>query len=208
MNRVSGLSSLWASPFKFQVSGLKFFISHLLPLTSYLLIFTLIFTLIFSCRRYNTQQPAQDMTVFERQKQEILLRVNRELIEEDAEKIEAFAGRNGWELKTTESGLWYMIYKNGQGEKAVTGKIATLEYTLSLLDSTICYSSEQLGPKVFRLGQGDVESGLEEGVLLMRVGDKARMIMPPHLAHGLIGDGYCIPRRSIILYDVELTVIQ
>jgi len=204
MNRVSGLTSLRASPFKFQVSGLKFFVFHLLSFTSYLLIFTL----IFSCRRYNTQQSATDTIDIERQKQEILLRVNRQLVEEDAKEIEAFAGRNGWELKTTESGLWYMIYQNGPGEKAVTGKIATLEYTLSLLDSTICYSSEQLGPKVFRLGQGGVESGLEEGVLLMRVGDKARMIMPPHLAHGLTGDGYCIPRRAIILYDVKLTVIQ
>ena len=107
-------------------------------------------------------------------------------------------------MKTTDSGLWYMIYHSGQGEKAVTGKIATLEYTLSLLDSTVCYS----GQKEFRLGQGGVESGLEEGVLLMRTGDKARMVMPPHLAHGLTGDGICIPRRAIILYDVELVNIK
>ena len=107
-------------------------------------------------------------------------------------------------MKTTESGLWYMIYHSGQGEKAATGKIATLEYTLSLLDSTVCYS----GQKEFRLGRSRVESGLKEGVLLMRVGDKARMIMPPHLAHGLLGDGVCIPQRAIILYDVELVNIR
>ena len=184
---------------------MKFLHSSLSTLHSPLFILLI---LIFSCRRYNTQQPAQDTTEIERQKQEILLRVNRQLVEEDAEEIEAFAGRNGWQLKTTESGLWYMIYQNGQGEKAATGKLVTLEYTLSLLDSTICYSSEQLGPKAFRLGQGGVESGLEEGVLLMRAGDKARLIMPPHLAHGLIGDGYCIPRRAIILYDVELVKVQ
>jgi len=175
----------------------------------FLLLFSLLsLTLILTCRRYNTQQPTQDINEIERQKQEILLRVNRELVEEDAQEIEAYAGRNGWQMQTTESGLWYMIYQNGKGEKAATGRIVTLEYTLSLLDSTICYSSEQLGPKVFLLGQGGVESGLEEGVLLMRVGDKARMIMPSYLAHGLIGDGYCIPRRAIILYDVELVAVQ
>ena len=164
-------------------------------------LFILIFLFVFSCRRYNTWQPVQD-TSDERMRQEIVLRVNQQLVEEDAQEIEALAGRKGWQMKTTESGLWYMIYHSGQGEKAATGKIATLEYTLSLPDSTVCYS----GQKEFRLGRGgvDVEAGLEEGVLLMRVGDKARMFMPPHLAHGLTGDGVCIPRRAIILYDVEL----
>jgi len=170
----------------------------------------LILFFVFSCRRYNTQQPVIDTSESERLKQEILLRVNQQLVEENAQEIEAYAEREGWQLKTTESGLWYMIYKNGKGEKAARGKIATLEYTVSFLDSTLflCYSSELLGQKEFRLGQSDVEAGLYEGVLLMRVGDKARMFMPPHLAHGLTGDGICIPRRATILYDVELVSLR
>ena len=165
--------------------------------------------LAFSCRRsYNTQQPAQDTGEVERLKKEILLRVNQEMIEEEIAFVDTFVRRSGWQMKTAESGLRYMIYENGRGEKAATGKTATLEYTLSLLDSTICYSSAQSGTKSFRLGQGGVETGLEEGVLLMRVGDKARFVMPPHLAHGLTGDGECIPRRAIILYDVELVGLQ
>jgi FKBP-type peptidyl-prolyl cis-trans isomerase len=167
--------------------------------------FGILIFFVLSCgRSYNTQQPAQDLSGFERQKNEILLRVNQQLVEEDAEVIETYAAQKGWQLKTTESGLSYMIYASGQGEKATAGKIATLVYTVSLLDSTVCYSSEQLGIKEFQLGHGGVEAGLEEGVLLMRVGDKARLFMPPHLAHGLTGDGDCIPRRAIILYDVEL----
>ena len=138
------------------------------------------------------------------------MRVNRELVEEDAQNIAAFAERKGWQMEKTESGLWYMIYEKGKGEKAETGRIATLEYTLSLMNGTICYSSEEFGPKEFRLGQGGVgvESGLEEGVLLLREGDKARLFLPPHLAHGLLGDGVCIPRRAVILYDVKLVRIR
>jgi FKBP-type peptidyl-prolyl cis-trans isomerase len=171
--------------------------------------FVLFLFLVLSCgRSYNTQQPAQDMSEFERLKNEILLRVNQQLVEEDAEEIEAYAERKGWQLKTTETGLSYMIYGNGQGEKAATGKTATLEYTVSLLDGTVCYSSEQTGQKIFTLGRGEVEAGLEEGVLLMRVGDKARLFMPPHLAHGLTGDGDCIPQRAIIMYDVELVALK
>ena len=171
--------------------------------------YSVILLFAVSCRRtYNTQQLAEDTTEIERLKKEILLRVNQQLVEEEMAEIGAFAERNEWQMKTTESGLWHMIYENGKGERATTGKTVTLEYTMSLLNSTVCYSSAQLGAKIFRLGQGGVEAGLEEGVLLMRAGDKARMIMPPHLAHGLVGDGECIPRRAIIVYDVELVSVK
>ena len=164
---------------------------------------------ILSCgRSYNTQQSAKEIAEIMRQREEIMLRVHQQLVEEDAEEIAAYAAREGWQLKTTDSGLSYMIYENGQGEKAAAGKIATLEYTLSLMDGDVCYSSEQLGQLTFRLGTTEVEAGLDEGVQLMRVGDKARLFLPPHLAHGLTGDGVCIPRRATILYDVELMNLE
>jgi FKBP-type peptidyl-prolyl cis-trans isomerase len=53
-----------------------------------------------------------------------------------------------------------------------------------------------------------VESGLEEGILLLQEGDKARFIMPPHLAHGLIGDRDKIPARATIIYDLELVSLS
>jgi len=148
--------------------------------------------------------PQQDVVDIGRIRNEVLITVNRELVEEDNERIRAFVESVGWLMKTTESGLWYKIYHEGNGEVAQTGMLATLEYTVSLLDGTVCYSSAQYGPLSFVLGRGGVESGLEEGILLLRVGDKARMIMPPHLAHGLPGDGDCIPQRAIIIYEVEL----
>lgn len=176
--------------------------------------FSVTFFPAISCRRYNTQQQAQDANEIDRLKKEVLLRVNQQLVEEDVNDIEAFAERKGWQMKTTDSGLRYMIYEKGNGEKASMGKKATLEYTISLLDSTVCYSSALSGPRIIRLGHGDmetglnVETGLEEGLLLMRVGDKARLILLPHLAHGLSGDGNCIPRRATVLYDIELVSLQ
>jgi len=177
----------------------------------YLYLSLLFVLMVCSCRRYHTQQPVQDTAAVERLKNETLLRVNQQLVEEDAAEIKAFAEHRNWQMKTTETGLWYMIYESGEGEKAVDGKVATLKYTVSLLDSTVCDSWEQSGQKQFLLGKGranDIEPGLEEGVLLMREGDKARLLLPPHLAHGLAGDGDCIPRRAIILYDVELVHLK
>ena len=50
----------------------------------------------------------------------------------------------------------------------------------------------------------NVETGLHEGIKYMKVGEKAKMILPSHLAHGLIGDSKKIPPRSTIVYDIEL----
>ena len=97
-----------------------------------------------------------------------------------------------------------MIYKHGKGIKSKTGQIALLNYKISLLDGTLCYSSDSLGTKSFAIGHGGVESGLEEGILLLHEGDKARFIMQPFKAHGLLGDMDKIPARSIIVYDIEL----
>ena len=135
---------------------------------------------------------------------ESLIRANKGLVTIDKERIEAFAERHQWEMATTETGLWYQIYEHGTGDSARNGLIASLKYTISLLDGTLCYSSDSTGEKTFLIGQGGVESGLEEGILLMRCGDKARFIMPPHLAHGLPGDNDKIPPRSTIVYQVEL----
>ena len=58
--------------------------------------------------------------------------------------------------------------------------------------------------KTIKIAAGSVEGGLDEALLLMRIGDKARIILLPHLAHGLLGDFEKIPARSIIVYYIEL----
>ncbi len=136
---------------------------------------------------------------------ESLVEVNKVLVKKDEEKIKSFIKRHNWNMRETGTGLWYMIYQQGKGEKAQEGLVATINFNISLLDGTECYSSDASGPKRFKIGQGGVESGLEEGILLMHSGDQARFIMPPHLAYGLIGDDKKIPARAILVYEVELT---
>ncbi len=135
---------------------------------------------------------------------ENLIKANKGLVSLDKERIEAFVKRHNWDMEMSETGLWHQIYEHGTGDSAQTGKVATLKFEVSLLDGTLCYTSDSIGPKTFLIGQGGVESGLEEAVLLMRIGDKARFILPPHLAYGLIGDEDKIPARATIVYNVEL----
>lgn len=143
-----------------------------------------------------------------REKKEMLVRVNKYLVKKDVELIESYIQRRGWTMELTESGLFYEIFEHGNGDKAANGKMATINYTVSLLDGTVCYNSEGQGPKKFVLGHNTEESGLEQGILMMQEGDKGRFILPPHLAHGLLGDENRIPARSIIVYEVELVDVS
>ncbi len=135
---------------------------------------------------------------------EELISVNRYMVEKDASIIKDYVERNEYNMLETETGLWYQIDKDGQGEYVKKGDVVKLAYEISLIDGTLCYTSDSLGHKMFKVGQGGVEAGLEEGVLLLRKGSKATFIMPPHRAHGLVGDDDKIPGRSILLYKVEL----
>jgi FKBP-type peptidyl-prolyl cis-trans isomerase FkpA len=139
---------------------------------------------------------------------EDLVRANQFLIGNDMDLITAYTARRNWDLDFTGTGLGYQVYERGGGPEVKRGNTISLEYTLSLLDGTICYSSENEGLKMFRVGQGGVESGLEEGVLMLRQGDKARFVLPPFLGHGLIGDRERIPPRAVLIYEVEVVKVS
>ncbi|MEW6467612.1 MAG: FKBP-type peptidyl-prolyl cis-trans isomerase [Bacteroidota bacterium] len=134
--------------------------------------------------------------------------VNNYLQKKESDEIDAYVLQRKWQMTTTGTGLRYEIYEKGDGEKAKSGMIARVSYEISLLDGTVCYSSRTDGYKEFKIGEDYVETGIHEGVQLMRVGDKARFIIPSYLAHGLMGDYNKIPPRSVIIYDIELLSLR
>jgi FKBP-type peptidyl-prolyl cis-trans isomerase FkpA len=170
------------------------------------IVFILLIFSYASCRR--AVQDYDDSDQAEVSTEESFVKINRYLLKRHQDQISAYAKRKSWNMQSTETGLWYEVLREGNGAKASKGKIISLHYTVSLLDGTICDSSDQSSPKSFRIGQGGVEAGLEEGVLLLREGDKARLIMPPHMAHGNFGDRDKIPPGAILIYEIEILSIQ
>jgi len=70
-------------------------------------------------------------------------------------------------------------------------------------------------PFKFKLGKGDVIPGWDEGFRLMSEGEKAILIVPPHLAYGEQGSGfqkkedtYVVPPNSTLIFEVELLKIK
>jgi len=139
---------------------------------------------------------------------ESLIKVNKYLINSENLDIDNYIRRHNLTVIETGSGVKYQIIKQGTGEKTQRDKIVTLEYRVKLITGDIIYSSDKTGPKQFKIGHGGVESGLEEAILNMRVGDNSIIIIPSHLAYGLLGDNNKIPSRSTIIYEIELTNIN
>jgi FKBP-type peptidyl-prolyl cis-trans isomerase FkpA len=137
-----------------------------------------------------------------------LINYNKKVAQTEDQEIEDFIGRYQWSMNTTQTGLRYMIIRRGNGQKAVKGKKAVINYTVRLINGDTCYTSGKDGPLEFQIGHGGVESGLEEGILLLRVGDRAKFIVPSHLAFGLLGDQAKIPQRATLVYDVDLIKIK
>ena len=129
---------------------------------------------------------------------------------EEEEEIENFLShRPDWKCTRTGTGLRYFIYhKSENKDTARVGDEVLVDFEISLLDGTICYSSENDGPESFIVEKTDIESGLHEGMQYMCTGDKAKFILPSHMAHGMIGDTEKIPPMMPTVYDITLISIN
>lgn len=141
-----------------------------------------------------------------------LVEANKMSVKRESDEIDQYVKHKDWQMITTGTGLRYMITKKGTGElaneDAAFRKYATVKFKVSLIDGTLCYSSDSTGLREFLIGQDDVETGLHEGIQYLHVGDKATFILPSHLAYGLMGDQRKIPPKASVLYDIELIKIR
>ncbi|MEM9078133.1 MAG: peptidylprolyl isomerase [Bacteroidota bacterium] len=112
-------------------------------------------------------------------------------------------------FQKTESGLRYQIIQKGSGVEAQKGKTVSVHYEGSLSNGQVFDSSYSRNQPIdFSLGIGQVISGWDEGIGLLRVGDKARFVIPSHLAYGSAGAGGVIPPDATLIFDVELMDVK
>ncbi len=151
-------------------------------------------------------------------------------LKQEAEKKKiAFAAEAAEQIKKAEvlpSGLKVLVLKEGTSLKPKIGQKVALKYAGWLSDGTLFDTSETEIAKMFgkfeninAMHRGDMtpmeivcspEAGLvpgfKEGMLLMKVGEKIRLFIPPHLGYGNQGGGP-IPPNSDLIFDLEMTKI-
>ncbi|MBM3299239.1 MAG: FKBP-type peptidyl-prolyl cis-trans isomerase [Deltaproteobacteria bacterium] len=110
---------------------------------------------------------------------------------------------------TTPSGLNVEILQEGNGPLPQRGQSVIVHYTGTLPDGKKFDSSLDRGtPFSFKLGEGQVIRGWDEGLALMKVGSRARLTIPSNLGYGPRGAGNVIPANATLIFDVELLGIK
>jgi peptidylprolyl isomerase len=123
-------------------------------------------------------------------------------------KIESF-NIEGKASIITDSGLKYYLVKEGTGKQAAASDEVTVHYTGYFEDGSIFDSSvKRAQPFKFTLGMGRVIAGWDEGIALMKIGDKMRFVIPYQLAYGEKGYPGVIPPKATLIFDVDLLEIK
>lgn len=139
---------------------------------------------------------------------EKLTSMNRKIVEKESGAIEDFIARHNFKTTRTGTGLRYEIYHKGKGKHPLSQDTVRINYRVFLLDGELCYSTDSTGPIDFIIGRGEQIKGLEEGLTYMVPGDKARLIVPSHLAYGMSGDMNEIPPSNALYLDIELVNVN
>ena len=149
-----------------------------------------------------------DTTVHIHTMDDTLLNFNRQVVVEESQEIDDFIQRYHWNMHMTQTGLRWMIYKNGKGNIVRKGDVACIKYSISLINGDVVCHADSSKLFEFEVGKAEVPNGLDEGILFLKRGDHAKLILPSHLAFGLLGDMDKIRNRAILVYDVELCQIK
>ena len=111
--------------------------------------------------------------------------------------------------KRTATGLRYVLLAEGKGELAKPGDLVTVLYTGWLLNGTqFDQSIDPAKPFEFRLGRKNVIEGWDQGLQLMRPGEKRLFIVPYELGYGSRGQPPSIPPRATLIFEVQLLEIK
>jgi FKBP-type peptidyl-prolyl cis-trans isomerase len=142
-----------------------------------------------------------------RQKQAQAMRV---AAEDNKKEGDAFLAKN----KTKEgvvilpSALQYKIIKAGDGKKPTETDTVEVNYRGTLINGTEFDSSYSRGqPATFKV-KGGVIPGWTEALLLMPVGSRWQVFVPPQLAYGERGAGRDIGPNATLIFEVELLAIK
>lgn len=139
---------------------------------------------------------------------DILFKRNQEKAASNLEAGKQFLAENATKdgVVALESGLQYLVLKEGEGAHPTATSNVKCHYHGTLIDGRIFDSSVQRGmPATFPLNR--VITGWTEGVQLMKPGSKFRFFIPPHLGYGDRQVGSDIAPNSTLIFDVELLEI-
>ena len=112
-------------------------------------------------------------------------------------------------MQATPSGLYYKITKTTNGVDPKAGDEVSVHYAGKLVDGSEFDSSfKRNQPIEIPIGVGQVIKGWDEGILLLKEGEAATLLIPSELGYGARGAGGVIPPNAWLIFDVELVKVN
>lgn len=171
-----------------------------------ILLIIVFIVILFSCSNSSNNEKSKQAE--KESVNESLIEINKDLLMQESNMIDEYVKKNNLEVVRTGTGLRYQIFESGEGDYINKGDVVTLKYDIRLLNGELLYSSDNDGYKTFMVGRGGVESGLEEAILKLKKNSVSILIIPSHLAHGLIGDGNRIPPKAVLVYKLKVVDVK
>jgi FKBP-type peptidyl-prolyl cis-trans isomerase FkpA len=156
-----------------------------------------------SCGGKKVQEKATESVV-----KEHFEHANKLIVQRERKDIEDFIRRHHFSMDSTGTGLRYSVYRKGQGAYPHPHDRIVFSYRVFFLTGDLIYEINDASPDTANLAEGMLVNGLEEAVAGMNQGAKAHIILPAHLAYGMLGDEKKIPGATPLFYDLHLIKIN
>jgi gliding motility-associated peptidyl-prolyl isomerase len=107
-------------------------------------------------------------------------------------------------------GYWYFYNtKNSTvSNQPKVGDVVLFDYEIKDLDGKIIYTQAELKPQQYKVDKQDFLKGIQDGIKLMKKGEKVTFLFPSHMAFGYHGDNNRIGTNQPLLCSVTLNDIK
>ena len=134
---------------------------------------------------------------------------NAKRLKEEPKRIAKYIKDNNITEKPQISGLYYIEKQVGEGDFVQEGDLVAVHYSIYNLDNQLIESSYDYGqPLPFVYGSDQMIAGIEEAIGYMRVGGKARIVVPSRLGFGDITIDESLPANIPLVIDLEFVDLQ
>ena len=136
---------------------------------------------------------------------EHMINANRHIANSEALQIAEYAHRRGWEMTPLSGGTWLLEVKAGHGVRVEFDDTVSIRYRMEALNGTVLYAEKE---ETVLPGRLQPTRGLAVGLLALREGSRACVIVPSEQGYGVAGDGNAVKSRLVLVYDVEVLTVN
>lgn len=132
---------------------------------------------------------------------EHFINANRTIAQSEETSINEYVARRKWDMQKLPDGVRLWEYEKGCGPKVNVEDSVHIVYSVEAINGKLIYSDIT---DDYVAGRRQQMIGLDQAVLQLSVGSRAKVILPSNLAYGIGGDGDRIPQSAILVIDVKV----